>query len=134
VDNNITLAGIPARMLSAATGTTFTLEQIEGIGERIFNLQRMIDARLGISRKQDKFPEYFYQSVGDDLRGLTLEDEKAIDEAMDYYYTLRGWNLETGQPTKAKADELGLETEWIALQNGGPYKDWEGPPLTIADC
>ena len=129
VDSNITLAGIPARMLSAATGITFTTEQIESIGERIFNLQRMIDARLGISRKQDKFPEYFYQSEGDALLGLTLEDEKTIDEEMDYYYTLRGWDLETGQPTKEKSDELALGAEWIALQNGRPYKDWEGPPL-----
>jgi aldehyde:ferredoxin oxidoreductase len=90
----------------------------------------MIDARMGISRNQDKFPEYFYQSDGDDVRGLTEEDEKVINEEMDYYYTLRGWDLETGQPTRMKAEELGLETEWIALQQGGPYKNWEGPPLT----
>lgn len=130
VDDNITLTGMSARMVSSATGIEFTTEQIERIGERIFNLQRMIDARMGISRNQDKFPEYFYQSNGDDLRGLTEEDEKVINEEMDYYYTLRGWDLETGQPTKTKAEELGLETEWLGLQQGGPYKNWEGPPLT----
>lgn len=129
-DSNITRPGIPARMVSAATGKTFTPEQLENVGERIFNLQRMIDARLGISRKQDKFPEYFYQSEGDDVRGLTGEDEKTIKDEMDYYYSLRGWDLETGQPTKAKADELGLKEEWTALQKGRPYKDWEGPPLS----
>ncbi|MEL7642397.1 MAG: aldehyde ferredoxin oxidoreductase N-terminal domain-containing protein [Solidesulfovibrio sp.] len=129
VDNNITRAGISARMLSTATGKEFTMESIERIGERIFNLQRMIDARLGITRKQDKFPEYFYQSLGDGVGGLTEEDEKIIRDEMDYYYFLRGWDLETGQPTKEKAEELGLAIEWTALQKDGPYQDWEGPPL-----
>jgi len=129
LDTNITLAGIPARMISTATGREFTFEELETIGERIVNLQRLIDARLGISRKQDKFPEYFYQSGGPDLTGLTEKEEKLIKQAMDYYYSLRGWDLETGHPSTAKAKELGLEEEIKALQKGKPYKDWEGPPL-----
>ena len=49
-----TLPGIPCSMVSAATGRDFTFEELEQVGERIVNLQRMIDARLGISRKQDR--------------------------------------------------------------------------------
>jgi aldehyde:ferredoxin oxidoreductase len=39
VDDNITLAGIPARMVSSATGIEFTTEQIERIGERFLTFR-----------------------------------------------------------------------------------------------
>jgi aldehyde:ferredoxin oxidoreductase len=32
-----------------------------------------------------------------------------LDMMLDEYYKLRGWNLKTGIPTRAKLRELGLE-------------------------
>ena len=49
---------------------------------------------------------------------------------MDYYYALRGWELETGLPSQQKLHELGLEREAAELEEGMPYPDWEGPPLS----
>jgi aldehyde:ferredoxin oxidoreductase len=129
MDQNITLAGVTAQMVSAATGKSFTIEDLELIGERIVNVQRMIDARLGISRKQDKFPKYYYESKDKETPGITEADEKTIEEEMDYYYTLRGWDLETGLPSREKLDQLGLGREAEQLAEDMPYDDWKGPPL-----
>ena len=48
-----------------------------------------------------EFPDYFYQSEGDGVKGLSGEDERKIKEEMDYYYSLRGWDFETGLPSTA---------------------------------
>jgi len=130
LDKTITRVGIPVKMVSTATGKEFTFEELELVGERIVALQRMIDARLGISRKQDKFPEYYYKPKDAATPGITKEDEKIIKEIMDYYYSLRGWDLETGLPSMKKLNELGLVTEAKDLEKGMPYNDWEGPPLS----
>lgn len=131
MDQNITEPGITARMVSAATGQVFAFEDLELIGERIVNLQRMIDARLGISRQQDKFPEYFYHAKNERMPSLSKRDEQIIQEVMDYYYALRDWDLETGLPSRRKSDALGLTTEAQELDSGKPYAGWEGPPLSL---
>jgi aldehyde:ferredoxin oxidoreductase len=129
MDQNITTTGIPARLLSAATGENFTVEELEMIGERTFTLQRLIDARLGISRKQDTFPEYFYASKDENTHALTSAEDKTIKDVMDYYYSLRGWDLGTGLPPQEKLFELGLVKEAEEFKAGKPYEDWTGPPL-----
>ena len=119
LDGNMTLSGVPARMLSAVTGEEYTTDQLETLGERVANLQRIINARLGITRKQDKFP---------DALELAPEVEEQVQEIMDHYYSLRGWSLETGLPSKEKLSELGLEEEAEEFESGGPYEDWAGVP------
>ncbi|MBU1209393.1 MAG: aldehyde ferredoxin oxidoreductase C-terminal domain-containing protein [Proteobacteria bacterium] len=36
-------------------------------------------------------------------------------EMLDEYYQLRGWNPETGWPTREKLIDLSLQKEWQAL-------------------
>jgi aldehyde:ferredoxin oxidoreductase len=38
-----------------------------------------------------------------------LLDEEKFEKMLDEYYELRGWDVKTGLPTRAKLEELGLE-------------------------
>jgi aldehyde:ferredoxin oxidoreductase len=100
-----------AEMLSAATGTEYTDEDINLIGERIYNLTRLFNLREGFTRQDD---DVAYRCREDPLpdepvkgRRLTRED---LDYMLDDYYQLRGWDKQ-GVPTPGKLRELGLEAD-----------------------
>jgi aldehyde:ferredoxin oxidoreductase len=39
-----------------------------------------------------------------------------LDELLDAYYELRGWDKKTGKPTLQKMRELGLTEEYIEIE------------------
>jgi len=102
-----------AAALEAATGMTMPVERLKRIGERIYNLQRCYNARHGITRADDRLPRRFSEepSPSGNARGETIQLEAMLDE----YYQLRGWDPETGWPTKEKLRELGLDEAIEAL-------------------
>jgi aldehyde:ferredoxin oxidoreductase len=96
-----------SELLRAATGWTFTGDDVRRIGERIVNLERMFNARLDITRKDDTLPRRFLEEPlppGNPSAGAVVELEPMLDE----YYRARGWDVATGLPTAAKLQELGL--------------------------
>ena len=98
-----------ARALSSATGVDFADEEVITIGERIFNLQKAFNSRLGLTRKDDDFsvPEKFTQEPVKDgpYEGCVVE----LDFMLDDYYDESGWDKETTAPTPEKLKELDLE-------------------------
>ncbi|MBL7221261.1 MAG: aldehyde ferredoxin oxidoreductase family protein [Phycisphaerae bacterium] len=98
-----------ARVLNHVTGWDMGLDDLETIGERIYNLERMINVRRGVSRKDDTLP---YRVMNEPIpdgpaRGRCCPQE-TLDAMLDEYYKLRGWNAD-GIPTDAKLAELGLK-------------------------
>ena len=94
-----------AELLSAVTGWDISEEEIMKIGERIYNLERVMINRLGFDGKDDVLPkrllkEKMPEGAG---KGQVVELEKMKKE----YYELRGW--ENGKPTKEKLKELEIE-------------------------
>jgi len=94
-----------AELLSAVTGWNISEEEIMKIGERIYNLERVMINRLGFDGKDDVLPkrllkEKMPEGAG---KGQVVELEKMKKE----YYELRGW--ENGKPTKEKLKELEIE-------------------------
>ncbi len=98
-----------AHLLSACTGEEVSPQELMKRGERVFNLQRMYDVRCGITRKDDHYPDRFYDEplVEGSAKGTKLS-RKAIDDTLSEYYRLRGWDEKTGIPTKEKLGELGV--------------------------
>jgi len=96
-----------AAALEAATGMEMPVERLKRIGERIYNLQRCYNARLGITRADDRLPRRFTHepSPSGNARGQVVDLEPMLEE----YYRLRGWDPATGWPTIEKLRELGLE-------------------------
>jgi aldehyde:ferredoxin oxidoreductase len=75
-------------------------------GERLFNLKRMYNVRLGASRKDDFLPYRFMtlNRTGEDLTNQLPPIGKLLSD----YYAYRGWS-EEGIPTPEKLKELGLD-------------------------
>ena len=87
------------------TGREMTIEDFIKTGERIFNLKRLYNVRMGISRKDDTLPfrHLTFKRMGD---GLT-PNLPPLGQMLSEYYEYRGWS-EDGIPTPEKLKELGL--------------------------
>ncbi len=108
--------------ISAHWGNEITAEDLLLIGERIVNLERLYNVRLGLSRHDDTLPERFtqepaplYEYEADSQTGeltalpdpLRVGQVHDLDAMLDRYYSLRGWD-DWGNPTKEVPQRLGL--------------------------
>jgi len=104
---------IPLKILveyyNAINGTKISFNDLIKIGERIWNIQRAFNIRMGITRKDDTLPERFLKESVDEgpAKGQIVE----LDVMLKEYYEERGLD-EDGKPGKDKLIELGLD--WIA--------------------
>ncbi len=91
------------RLVEATIGYKMTVDEFMRTGERIFNIKRLFNNRLGISRKDDTLPERIDKplSVG------TKHRRPDLGLMLDEYYQLRGWD-EEGKPKPEKLTELEL--------------------------
>jgi aldehyde:ferredoxin oxidoreductase len=112
-----------SKFLSAVTGIELSEKELDRIGERIWNLQRAIMVREGRTKKDDTLHEsYFRESPierreRDESQFHTNVDSgqtkpvllEKFEEAKGLYYQMRGWDEETGHPTRRKLVDLGLK-------------------------
>jgi aldehyde:ferredoxin oxidoreductase len=91
-----------AGLLSGLLGEKISQKDFYRAGERIFNLERLMNSREGISRKDDTLPHRILTEVRED-GWPSIE----LDAMLDQYYKLRGWD-ETGYPGTSVLDELGI--------------------------
>lgn len=97
-------------LLNSATGWRMEVEDFRKTGERIYNLIRSFCVREGIGRNADMLPG---RLMGDPLpdgpaEGMVI-DKETLEMLKDAYYDFRGWDKETGKPTREKLKELGLD-------------------------
>ncbi|MBI4330313.1 MAG: aldehyde ferredoxin oxidoreductase C-terminal domain-containing protein, partial [Chloroflexi bacterium] len=99
-----------APMVSAATGIDFSGADLMTIAERVYNLERAYNARLGLTRKEDTIPEmYFREPFGDGpLKGYKHSEED-FNRMLDDYYDYCGWDRETGWPRAETLKRLCME-------------------------
>ncbi len=98
-------------LLNLATGFDLTEAEYLAAGERIWNLTRIFNVREGMRRRDDTLPARLMEERlpegGAEGQVVTRE---ALDNMLDEYYKLRGWN-EEGIPEEDKLRELGLHSE-----------------------
>ena len=97
-----------AELLHAATGWDITGEEVQRIGERVVNLERLFIAREGITRRDDTLPKRFLEEPMPEGSGPSTGSVLELEPMLDEYYRARGWDVETGLPTREKLKELGL--------------------------
>ena len=97
------------RMINAATGWDLDLQELEQIGDRICALERVLNVREGVSRKDDTLPwRVQHEPIPDGpSKGMYCPPEE-LDKMLDEYYALRGWSTD-GIPTPNRLRTLGLE-------------------------
>ena len=96
-------------LINAATGNDFSLSDVMESGDRGWNLKRAINNRLGLNRTNDKLPRPLLQPLEDGGAAGFVPDLEAM---LDAYYQARGWDPESGFPTKEKLIALGMD--WVA--------------------
>jgi aldehyde:ferredoxin oxidoreductase len=97
-----------SRILSAATGWDFRVTELLEIGERIHNVEKAFNARVGMTRRDDYPPWRFFEPIpSGPSRGECLERNR-FKKLLDEYYQARGWNVRSGLPSKSKLETLGL--------------------------
>jgi aldehyde:ferredoxin oxidoreductase len=99
--------GLPdlAPQLAAACGPEFTLENLQEIGERIWNMERDFNNRAGFTSKDDNLPPRLLKEPAKTgpAKGLTSK----LPEMLPKYYAVRGWDTD-GRLTAATRARLGL--------------------------
>jgi len=78
-----------SKLLSLAAGMKFSPAQFLAAGERIHLLERYLNVREGISRKDDQLPKRF---LTESRKADALGQVVPLDQMLDQYYTLRGYN------------------------------------------
>jgi aldehyde:ferredoxin oxidoreductase len=119
--------GLASQIYSAVTGKETDERELEKAGERIFNMQRAVMLRQGWGgREGDRLlfsfhdvpiQEAFLNSEcivpgknGEPVsrKGAVVERAK-FEQLKSEYYELRGWDVDSGLPTRAKLKDLQLE-------------------------
>lgn len=91
------------RMHTAITGLPYDEATEQLIAERIWLLERSIQARQGHTRDDDQLCDCVYEEYG--RFGVTPE---VFNAALDEFYDLRGIDKATGLPKRTEYDRLGL--------------------------
>jgi aldehyde:ferredoxin oxidoreductase len=97
-----------AGLLSAVTGWAVDAPELERIGERIVNLERLFNVREGVRRKDDVLPwKVMHEPIPDGPSAGMYCPPDELGEMLDAYYALRGWDAD-GVPTRERLADLGL--------------------------
>jgi aldehyde:ferredoxin oxidoreductase len=118
---------IESKLYSAITGNETDEEELNRIGERVFNLQRAVFAREDTrGKKVDEIPAFNFTVPlqgdtfdpeclvpGRDGKPITKKgtvvDREKFAKMLGEYYELRGWDKSSGLQTKQKLAGLDLE-------------------------
>jgi aldehyde:ferredoxin oxidoreductase len=115
VNNSLVLcvfANVPPEtmleLVNAACGYDWTLADLLRCGERGWNLKRLINLKLGLTRANDILPKPLLRAYMDGgAAGYVIP----FNEMMSAYYAARDWDAATGRPNMNKLLELGLN--WV---------------------
>jgi len=103
-NGGLTISDI-ALELEYATGMKMTNLELLKTSERGIALQRLVNVRDGVTRKDDTLPPKMLQPAI--IGGRAGKAPHAFDKMLDDYYKLRGWD-ENGVPTKDTLESLDL--------------------------
>ncbi len=92
-------------MLNIVTGFDYTEDELLKVGTRIYNLERKYNSEAGFTRKDDMLPARFLEEELSE--GASRNRVVQLDEMLDRYYKLRGWD-ENGIPSEEIKKELGI--------------------------
>ncbi len=93
-------------LINAACGYNWTIQDMLTVGERGWNMKRAINNRLGLTATNDRLPKALLEPLP---TGGTEGFTPDIQGMLYTYYEARGWDAETGYPSRQKLLDLGLD-------------------------
>ena len=111
---------LDAKYMSAVVGEEYTRESIEFDCERISHLLRTMTAvsfnlRLGstnLRKDHDAYPAWLFDKEPDFKafeQGTVKMDREDMEKGLDMMYTMMGWDVETGIPTRETLEKFDLK-------------------------
>lgn len=95
-----------------------TLDELMRLGAKRVNMLRAFNTREGFTRRHDTLPPRILEdALVDGPNAGSLFSRETLEAALDCYYRLAGWDVETGNPTRETLESLGLG--WVAEQLAG---------------
>jgi aldehyde:ferredoxin oxidoreductase len=91
--------------ISLLTGWDFSPDELMTIGHRSINLKRAINLKLGMTRDLDTMPDIAMQPLNE---GRAKNQVPDLDRLLKDYYKHRKWDWDSGKPTRAILEKLGL--------------------------
>ena len=86
-------------------GTEFNLYQMKIMGERIFNMKRLFNIKMGLSSDNDNIPKILLNPTKE---GAVKGKSPDFEKLKAFYYEIRDWDPITGKPNSNKLKELSL--------------------------
>ena len=110
-----------SQVLSAVTGTNYSVDQLWEAGERIWALRRAIMVhRENRTREDDNLSHVLFEKLTGGTQTLAAPLDRDQWEALkDRYYGVRGWDVSTGWPARARLEKLGMKGVADTLQSAG---------------
>ena len=94
-------------MLSAATGYEVTLDNVLQYGERMWDLKRALNLKLGLDpRRAEQIPSLLLQPLAD---GGTEGHVPDFELMLQEYYAHRDWDWTSGKPSRERLTTLGMD-------------------------
>ncbi|NLG71248.1 MAG: aldehyde ferredoxin oxidoreductase family protein [Chloroflexi bacterium] len=94
--------------IRAASGWELSAAEALQIGERAINMARVFNLREGFSRRDDTLPERLFQSLENGLLEGQVMSRQEFEQALSILYELKGWDVQTGMPTRERLEALSL--------------------------
>jgi aldehyde:ferredoxin oxidoreductase len=101
-----------AGMINAATGWEMDLEHLLKAGERVFQLQRALSCKLGVTSKDDALPQLILRPIPESGQEGHVPD---LNKMLPEYYVLRGWDRATGKPSRKRLEKLGMHDIGVSI-------------------
>ncbi|NVM17702.1 MAG: aldehyde ferredoxin oxidoreductase family protein [Candidatus Lokiarchaeota archaeon] len=95
-----------AELIQEATGIKFGLEEVKLYGERIANLKRLFNIKMGLTPKDDRLPRILTKPFNS---GGSAGKSPDFEKLKNLFYNFRDWELDTGKPSNKKLKQLGLD-------------------------
>lgn len=92
-------------IVNAALGWEWTTQDVLDTGDRIFQLKRLINLRLGVTAADDRLPARFTTEPRPTGGAAGVLPDMAV--MLPIYYELRGWDA-NGAPTRERLTRLGI--------------------------
>ncbi|MBD3254628.1 MAG: aldehyde ferredoxin oxidoreductase [Candidatus Lokiarchaeota archaeon] len=93
------------QLINYLIGFEFDLKELRLTGERIFNLKRLFNIKMGLTAENDVLPQIVLSPTKE---GIIKGKAPDFNKLKKHYYKVRDWDSESGKPTQRKLKELGL--------------------------
>ena len=94
--------------IAALTGLAFGDAELYTMGERICNLEKAFNSRLGLRRADDKLCDRWMNVPAPQGPGKGMKAADYLERTLDEYYEYKGWDKATALQTRQKLVELDL--------------------------